>query len=156
MTQNPYSPPTAHVDDAAPQGFSWWAVWVAATCATGSAYLVGSWAGPLFQHSFFSRGQTLDILFQTLVGSWQFGVFILLVGTWSSALGGYVAAAMAPSKPQLHAFVAALLCMVSGAILYLGVFPSPYPIWVQVLGFLLVAPSMSVGAHWFARRATKV
>jgi hypothetical protein len=152
MAQNPYEAPTARVEDRSPEHFSWWAVWVAAAAGTGTAFMIGCWMGPPFQHWFSAQAVSEAELYQTMVQSLAFGVAALLATGFGYGLGGYTAASLAPTRPILHGVVAACMCMATGAIGYLGVFPSPFPLWAQTTGFMLTVPCAVLGALYFARR----
>src|SRR5262249_60821309 len=119
MPRNPYEAPAAHVEDRSAKDFSWWAVWVAATAGTGTALIIGRWIGPPFQHWFSARGLSLEEVYRTMVQSIGFGVAVVLLSAFGYALAGYTAASLAPGRPVVHAVVAALICMATGAVYYL-------------------------------------
>ena len=89
-----------------------------------------------------------------MVQSMEFGVAVLVLSAFGYTLAGYTAASLAPSRPVVHAVVAAFVCMATGAVGYLGVFPSPFPPWLQVLGFVITLPCAILGALRFTRRAS--
>src|SRR5262249_6749252 len=133
--------------------FWWWAVGVAATAGTGTAFIIGSWIGPPFQHWFSARGLSLEEVYRTMVQSIGFGVVVVLLSAFGYSLAGYTAASLAPGRPVVHAVVAALICMATWAVYYLGVFPNRYPAWLQALGFIISIPCAVLGALYCRRRA---
>lgn len=134
--------------DESTSRFSWWAAGIGAASSTGSAYMVAGLFSPLIQHHFNARLSANQNLYVVMTQSPAFGLFMLLIAALGFALGGYVAASLAPSNGRVHATAAAFLIVVVGAVAYLGVFPSPYPAWVDVAGFLLAFPCMLLGARY--------
>ena len=153
MPPNPYEAPGARVHDPLTQEFSWWAVWVAAAAGTGTGFIIASWLSPLAQHWFSSGARSEEELYQAMVQSAGFGVVVLFISAFGYALAGYIAAALAPARAVVHAAVAALVCMITGAVQYLGVFQVQYPVWLQILGFVITLPCAVLGALHFTRRA---
>jgi hypothetical protein len=113
--------------------------------------MVGSVLSPFLQHWFIAQGANADTLYSTMTQSVAFNVIGLSAGVLGNVVGGYAAAYLAPAGPVVHASVAAALSMVIAAVLYLGVFPAPYPVWAQVTGFALAIPAFIYGAFRFAR-----
>lgn len=78
-------------------------------------------------------------------------VLVLVLSALSYVFGGYLAAFLSPSRPAAHALLGGSICLVIGAIGYLGVMSSPYPIWTQAVGFGLTLPCCLLGANWHSR-----
>jgi len=75
----------------------------------------------------------------------------LLIGAGGYLFGGYLAASLAPARPIAHALLGGVICIVIGAVGYLGVVASPFPLWLQLGGFLITLPCALVGAAWHSR-----
>jgi len=66
----------------------------------------------------------------------------VILGTLATIVGGYVAARIAKKEPYLNAGVIGVLGIVLGVLL-----AKNYPLWFNVLGFVLVLPAALLGGH---------
>ena len=67
-------------------------------------------------------------------------------GLVCTALGGYVAARFANHSEYANAFAVGLASLVFGEVMLL-VQPQDYPLWLRLLGDVLVIPAALVGGH---------
>ena len=72
----------------------------------------------------------------------NFLLWSLILGTLSTIVAGYVAARIAKREPYLNAGVVGVLGIVMGLLL-----SKDFPLWFNVLGFLLVLPAALLGGH---------
>ncbi len=152
MAHNPYGVPTARIAERTSPGVSWWAATIGAAAGVGVPYLIGSVVSPPIQQWLMTQGQTLDSLARALTQSTGFNVLALVLGAIGSAIGGVVATQLSGSLRIDHAVAAGLIMIAAAALLYFSAFPSPYPVWSQVLGFLIPVPCAVLGAQWYLRR----
>jgi hypothetical protein len=75
----------------------------------------------------------------------------LLLGTFSTVLGGYIAARIAKSLPLFNACAVGVVG-IAAAILLGGQSDSPW--WFNAVGYLTTIPAAIVGG-WLARRESK-
>jgi hypothetical protein len=142
---------SARREDRSTPGFSWLAVLVGAATGVGAPYLIGSVVYPLLQQWVMARGGSLESLAGAMTQSTGFNVLSQLLSAFGGVAAGYVAARLGYFFPAVHAAAAALVMMAAAALLYLGAFPSPYPVWSQILGFVTPIPCAVLGAWLFAR-----
>ena len=153
MAQNPYQSPGARVEDLRSHDFSWKAAWAGAAMATGTAYLIASFLSPIFQWYYLGRGTSFDDLYVTMTTAPEFVIVSLALSAVAYFIGGRVIAVVASQRRIYHSVVAGAICMLAGAVLYLGVYPPPFPMWAQVLGFALTIPCFALGASRHDRNA---
>jgi hypothetical protein len=67
-------------------------------------------------------------------------------GLACTALGGYVAARFANHAEYANAFAVGVASLVFGEVMLL-VQPQDYPVWLRLLGDVLVIPAALVGGH---------
>jgi hypothetical protein len=67
-------------------------------------------------------------------------------GLVCTALGGYVAARFANHSEYANAFAVGLASLVFGVVMLLFQ-PQDYPVWLRLLGDVLVIPAALVGGH---------
>jgi hypothetical protein len=151
MREGPEGGLAARVEDRAQPGFSWLAVSVGAATGTGAPYLVGSVVYPLLQQWMTARGASLESIAGAMTQSAGFNLLSQGLSALGSVAAGYVAARLGRFFPLVHAVAAALVTMAAAGLLYLGVFPSPYPVWSQVLGFVTPIPCAVLGAWLLAK-----
>lgn len=151
MQHNPYGVPTARVEDRPQAGISWWAASIGAAAGVGAPYLIGSVVSPPIQQWLLAQGETLDSLARVLTQSTGYNALTVVLGAIGSAIGGYVATQLSGSARVGNAVAAALIMIAAAALLYLSVFPSPYPVWSQILGFLTPIPCAVLGARLYSR-----
>lgn len=75
------------------------------------------------------------------------------VGLAFTAIGGYVAAAIAKQRPIPHAAAVGVLSLLTSLSLSLAG-PSDGPLWLQLAGYALTIP-MAVFGGWFRLSATE-
>ena len=75
----------------------------------------------------------------------------LLLGTFSTVLGGYIAARIAKNLPLFNAFAVGVVG-IAAAILLGGQSDSPW--WFSAFGYISTIPAAIVGG-WLARRESK-
>ncbi len=75
------------------------------------------------------------------------------VGLGFTAIGGYVAAAVAKKRPIAHAAAVGVLSLITSLSLSL-VGPSDGPLWLQVAGYALTIPAAMFGG-WFRLSGTE-
>lgn len=75
----------------------------------------------------------------------------LLLGTFSTVLGGYIAARIAKNLPLFNAFAVGLVG-IAAAILLGGQSDSPW--WFSAFGYISTIPAAIVGG-WLSRRESK-
>ena len=73
-----------------------------------------------------------------------FTIFSIVYGMAFAALGGYVAARLAPSRPRAHAAAVAIVLAI-GAIASLVASPGSHAQWSQWAAVVLMAPSAYFG-----------
>lgn len=66
----------------------------------------------------------------------------VILGTFATIVGGYVAARLAKKEPLLNAGVIGVLGIILGVLL-----AENYPLWFNVLGFVSVLPAALLGGH---------
>lgn len=143
-----FDPPRAIVADPPSESLSWSLAWMAASAAVGTAYLAGSLLGPLLQHALAGGAANQMAIYQALLASPFFLAITMCLGIAGYVFGGYVAASYCQSRPIRHAMAAGFISVVIGLVGYLGLIQSPFPRWMQALGFLITIPSMYAGARW--------
>lgn len=151
MSHDPYGAPLARVEDASEPGVSWWAALIGAAAGVGTPYLIGSVVSPPIQQWMLAQGATLDSLARAMTGSPGFNVLAVLLGAIGGVVGGHVAARLSGSSHILNAIAAAVIMIAATALLYFSAFPSPYPVWSQILGFLTPIPCAMLGARLYLR-----
>lgn len=81
---------------------------------------------------------------------WFMGLSVL-GGSAFAALGGFIAARIAPGRPLLHAGLVALV-LALGASASLRMSPATDATWSQWTALILMAPSAYLGGWWAAGR----
>jgi hypothetical protein len=77
-------------------------------------------------------------------------VVILLAWAAGSALGGWLAARLAPRAPRLHALIVGTTLMAAGIVTMLQI---PHPAWFWAVSLATVIPASWLGAQWSGRPA---
>jgi hypothetical protein len=79
---------------------------------------------------------------------------LLLVATFSTVFGCYLAARLAPAAPRKHAMVLGTICFLLSLIATLQVF-GDYPLWYLGTGLLLILPAAWAGGEVRQRKLAK-
>jgi hypothetical protein len=96
---------------------------------------------------------TPDSRIQELLAAPEFIISATVHGTFFTALGGYVAARLAPADPLRHAVIVGLLSLVLAILMATSSGEGPEAAWwVDLVGYLLVVPAAAVGGWLGARR----
>ena len=93
---------------------------------------------------------TPDSRIQELLSAPEFIISATVHGTFFTALGGYVAARLAPADaptdPLRHAVIVGLLSLILAILMAMAPGEGPRAAWwVDALGYLLVVPAAAVG-----------
>lgn len=97
--------------------------------------------------------ETSDSRIQELLAAPEFIISATIHGSFFTALGGYVAARMAPADPLRHAVIVGVLSLVLATLLTTSPGGGPEPAWwVDALGYLLAVPAAAAGGWLAARR----
>ncbi|MFQ5349786.1 MAG: hypothetical protein ACE5EG_05015, partial [Thermoanaerobaculia bacterium] len=85
--------------------------------------------------------ETSDSRIQELLAAPEFIISATLHGSFFTALGGYVAARVAPEDPMRHAVIVGVLSLVLAVLMTNAPGQGPEPAWwVDALGYLLAVP----------------
>lgn len=152
---NPYSAPASQVDDRSPEGFSGTVALLAGCAGYGAAFTLGSLLSPLWQHWLIGSGVPIERLYDEFGGSLPVNLVGQLLTALAGVLAGYLAARYSRGVPFLHAATATIPTYVIVLASHLGVYPSPFPLWSNVLSFLLPLPCALVGANLWRRSTRK-
>ena len=87
--------------------------------------------------------EAIDAIVERSAG---FQLIGLAGGLACTALGGYVAARFANHAEYANAFAVGVASLVFGEVMLL-VQPQDYPVWLRLLGDVLVIPAALVGGH---------
>ena len=95
---------------------------------------------------------TPDSRLQQLLEAPEFIISATAHGAFFTALGGYVAARLAPADPLRHAVIVGALSLILAILLAVSPGEGPRAAWwVDLLGYLLVVPAAATGG-WLAGR----
>ena len=97
--------------------------------------------GGSFLRSGMTEQQMSDAI-AALTLSTNFLLGSVILGTLATIAGGYVAARIAKKEPYLNASIIGVFGIVLGVLL-----ANNYPLWFNVLGFVLVLPAALFGGH---------
>ena len=96
---------------------------------------------------------TPDSRIQELLAAPEFIISATLHGSFFTALGGYVAARLAPADAFRHAVIVGVLSLVLGILLATSPGEGPEAAWwVEALGYLLAVPAAAAGGWLGAMR----
>ncbi len=96
---------------------------------------------------------TPDSRIQELLAAPEFIISATVHGTFFTALGGYVAARLAPDDPMRHALIVGVLSLLLAILLTTAPGEGPETAWwVDALGYLLAVPAAVAGGWLGARR----
>jgi hypothetical protein len=154
VSENPYTPPNAPLQDRAPDGVGSTLKAVAFGVLTD---LVGTTVGGIvlvviFSSILIGQGHTPESLGPLLTDSGAYLVVSLAVGLSFTVLGGYVAARVANRREYWHALIVGIIVLVIGEVM-VSADPTSMPLSVRIIGDLLVVPAALFGAH--LRRTAK-
>jgi hypothetical protein len=152
---NPYSAPASQVDDRTPEGFSGTVALLAGCAGYGAAFTLGSLLSPFWQHWLIRSGVPIEQLYGEFGGSLPVNLVSQLLTVLAGVLAGYLAARYSRGAPFLHAAAATIPMYVIVLASHLGVYPSPFPFWSDVLSFLLPLPCALAGANLWRRSTRK-
>jgi hypothetical protein len=122
------------------------------------AGLAADWLGtlltaPVLGLAFGVGAETPDNRIQELLAAPEFIISATAHGTFFTALGGYVAARLAPADPLRHAVIVGLLSLIVALLLTISPGEGPRAVWwVDALGFLLAVPAAAAGGWLGGRR----
>lgn len=122
------------------------------------AGVAADWLGtlvtaPLLWAAFGVGPETPDSRIQELLAAPEFILAATLHGGFLTAVGGYVAARLAPDDPLRHALIVGALSLVLGVLVTTAPGEGPEPAWwVDTLGYLLAVPAALAGGWLGARR----
>ena len=122
------------------------------------AGVAADWLGTLLTVGFlgvaFGVGpDTPDSRIQELLAAPEFIISATIHGSFFTALGGYVAARLAPADPLRHAVIVGVLSLVLAMLLATSPAEGPDAAWwVDGLGYLLAVPAAAAGGWLGARR----
>jgi hypothetical protein len=94
--------------------------------------------------------QELDAVSADLIKNEAYLFWGAVLGTLTTIVGGYVAARVAGLLPYKNAFAFGVLGIVIGILL-----PGDFPLWFNILGFVIVLPAALFGAYIAKRRMNK-
>jgi hypothetical protein len=152
---NPYGAPASQVDDRGPEGFSGTVALLAGCAGYGAAFTLGSLLSPLWQHWLIGSGVPIERLYDEFGGSLPVNLVSQLLTALAGVLAGYLAARYSRGVPLLHAAAATIPIYIIALASHLGVYPSPFPLWSNVLSVLLPLPCALVGAGLWRRSTRK-
>ena len=121
------------------------------------AGVTADWLGtlltaPVLGVAFGVGPDTPDSRIQELLAAPEFILAATLHGSFFTALGGYVAARLAPADPLRHAAIVGVLALVLAGLLAISPGEGPAPAWwVDALGYLLAVPAALAGG-WLGGR----
>ena len=107
--------------------------------------LMGVMGSHVFQEGL--TDQQMNEAIAALTHNRDFLLWSLILGTLSTIVAGYVAARIAKREHYLNAGIVGVLGIVMGLI-----FSKDYPLWFNVLGFLLVLPAALLGGYFAKAR----
>lgn len=105
---------------------------------------------PLLGIAFGVGPETSDARFQELMAAPGFILAAVAHGTFFTALGGYIAARLAPDDPMRHAVIVGVLSLVMAILLATSPGEGPEVAWwVAAVGYLVTVPAAAAGG-WVA------
>jgi hypothetical protein len=156
MDTDPYRSPEARVADPPAGAFRWMPALAGGATGIGAAYSAGIILSPVFQHWHTAHGVGIGDLYSVIAQSLAGNAAGHAVTFLGETLGGITAAQLAGTKPFAHALASAAVPYIVLVASHLGVFPSPFPLWSQLLGFLSPVPCALLGAWLYTTRNTRL
>jgi len=155
---DPYTPPGSPVGDPpdARRRSSILAVVLGFFTDIGATMIFGLVLAIVGGAGLAAGGASPDAIDAIVERSAGFQLFGLAGGLACTALGGYVAARFANHAEYANAFAVGVASLVFGEAM-LAIQPQDYPIWLRLLGDVLVIPAALVGGHlrMLQKRAAK-
>ena len=121
------------------------------------AGVAADWLGtlltaPVLWVAFGVGPETLDSRIRELLAAPEFIISATMHGSFFTALGGYVAARLAPDDPLRHALIVGALSLVLAILMATSPSEGPRAAWwVDVLGYVLALPAAAAGG-WLGGR----
>jgi len=145
---DPYTPPGSPVGDPpdARRRSSILAVVLGFFTDIGATMIFGLVLAIVGGAGLAAGGASPDAIDAIVERSAGFQLFGLAGGLACTALGGYVAARFANHAEYANAFAVGVASLVFGEAM-LAIQPQDYPIWLRLLGDVLVIPAALVGGH---------
>ena len=115
------------------------------------AGVAADWLGtlltaPILWVAFGVGPETADARIAELLAAPEFILSAIMHGSFFTALGGYVAARLAPKAPLRHAAIVGALAAVMAILLAISPGDGPEPAWwVDAMGYLLAVPAALAG-----------
>ena len=107
---------------------------------------------PILGVAFGVGPETPDSRIQELLAAPEFILSATMHGSFFTALGGYVAARLAPDDPMRHALIVGAMSLVMALLMATSPGEGPRAAWwVDVLGYLLALPAAAAGG-WLGGR----
>lgn len=102
--------------------------------------LINAFGGPAFNSELSDEQMRAAML--VLFQDTRYLTFVLVLGTASTVLGGYLAARLARNVPYFNALAFGVLGLVVSALT-----SSELPLWFKIVGFGLTLPAALLGGH---------
>lgn len=155
MSHNPYSAPAAMVEDVTPETFSWRVVLLALVVGFGVFELLSMPVYLIAQYWYAARVEGIGELYRAVFNSPGYLFAVLALELPSTAASVYVLIRMKPQRPYVHATVVAVFCFVFGLLIFLDLFPNPYPAWWMLIYFLSIIPLYLACTWYYLRRQAR-
>ena len=110
--------------------------------------LINIFGGPVFGSGL--SDEQLRAAMLVLFQDTRYLTLVLVFGTASTVLGGYLAARLAPSVPYFNALAFGVLGLIVNALT-----SGDLPLWYKIVGFIVVLPAALLGAHIAKLQASK-
>ncbi len=145
---DPYTPPGSPVGDPpdARRRSSVLAVVLGFFADIGTTMVFGIVLAIVGGAGLAAGGASPEVIDAIVERSAGFQLFGLAGGLCCTALGGYVAGRFANHAEYANAFAVGVASLVFGEVMLL-VQPQDYPVWLRLLGDVLVVPAALVGGH---------
>ena len=150
---NPYSAPTAIVEDAQVPPGRRTAVLIGAAIGCGISYAVLLIFGLVFLWILVAQGVPSQELYARAYQSTGYLVFAHLTSVFCLAPGGYWSTRLDPTNSLVSAVIAGALVSVFSMTSNLLPYELPIPMWSRILSVVIPIPAFSIGALWWRREA---
>ena len=148
MSNDPYTPPSAPVQDRDPEsvGSSWKAVIYGVLTDLAGTFVGGIVVFAALGSMVASDTTAPERMDEALMQSTGYLTVSLAVGMCFTVLGGFVAARTANHREYWHAFLTGLAVLILGELM-IGLSPDAYPLSYRIIGDLLTIPAALLGGH---------